>query len=96
LSEQGRGGGTVAGDVVGLGGHFAHQLSALVLEDVFEFDLASDGHTVVGDGGAAELLVEHHVTAFGAEGDFDCVGQDVDPAFEGLAGLFTVQKLFLP
>ena len=33
-----------------------HELGALVLEDVFEFDLTSDGHTVVGDGGAPNFL----------------------------------------
>ena len=90
LGQQRRGGGAVTGDVVGLRGHFAHQLRALVLEDVFEFDLTGDGHTVVGDGGAAELLVEHHVAALGAEGHLDRVGQLVDTTLESPAGFFAV------
>ncbi len=94
LSQQGGGGGAVAGDVVGLGGHFAHQLRALVLEHVFELDLAGDGHPVVGDGGAAVFLVKDHVAAFGAEGDLDRVGECVHAALERPAGVFTVQKLF--
>src|SRR5215213_7806928 len=42
LGEHRRGGGAVAGDVVRRGGHLAHQLRALVLEDVLDLDLASD------------------------------------------------------
>ncbi|MPM57556.1 hypothetical protein SDC9_104378 [bioreactor metagenome] len=49
LSQEGGGGGAVAGHVVGLGGHFLHQLGAHVLEGVLELDLLGDGHAVVGD-----------------------------------------------
>ena len=90
LGEQGGGGGAVTGDVVGLGGDFLDQLGALVLEDVLELDLAGDGHAVVGDGGGAELLVEHDIAALGAEGDLDGVGERVDATLECPAGLVVV------
>ena len=82
LGQHGGGGGAVAGHVVGRGGDLAHELGALVLEDVLDLDLASDGHAVVGDGGGAELLVEHDVAALGAERDLDRVGYRVDTLLE--------------
>ena len=63
LGEHGRGRGAVAGDVVGRRGDLAHELGALVLEDVLDLDLTSDGHAVVRDGRGAELLVEDDVAA---------------------------------
>jgi hypothetical protein len=87
LGEHGGGGGAVAGDVVGLGGDLAHELGALVLEDVLELDLTGDGHAVVGDRRRAELLVEHDVAALRAERDLDGVGEDVDAALERAARL---------
>ena len=87
LGQHGGGGGAVAGDVVGLGGDLLHQLGAHVLERVVELDLTGDGHAVVGDGGGAELLLEHDVAALRAEGDLDGVGQLVDAGLEAAAGL---------
>ncbi len=75
LGQQGSGGGTVAGHVVGLGGHLAHQLSAHVLKRIVQLDLLGDGHAVVGDQGRAELLIQHHVAALGAQGDLYGIGQ---------------------
>ena len=63
LGEHGRGGGAVAGDVVGRRGDLAHELGALVLEDVLDLDLTSDGDAVVRDRRGAELLVEDDVAA---------------------------------
>src|SRR5690606_14047236 len=80
------GGGAVTRDVVGLGGDLLHELGAHVLEGVVELDLAGDGYTVVGDGGGAPLLVEHHVAALGAERHLDGVGELVDAGLEGAAG----------
>ena len=87
LGQHGGGGGAVTGDVVGLGGDLLHELGTHVLEGVVELDLTSDGHTVVGDGGGAELLLEHHVAALRAERDLDGVGQLVDAGLEGAAGV---------
>ena len=47
--EHGRGGGAVAGEIVGLLRDFAHHLRAHVLELVFELDLLGDGDAVLGD-----------------------------------------------
>ena len=87
LGEHGRGGGAVTGDVVGLGGDLLGQLGAEVLERVVELDLAGDGDAVVGDGGGAPLLVEDDVAALGAERHLDGVGELVDAALEGAAGV---------
>src|SRR5665647_2791581 len=94
LGEQGSGGGAVTGDVVGLGGDFLEELGALVLEDVLELDLTGDGHAVVGDGGGAELLVEHHIAALGAEGDLHSVGERVDATLQGAPGLVGILQFF--
>ena len=86
LGQHGGGGGSVTGDVVGLGRNFLDQLGAHVLERVLQLDLTGDGHTVVGDGRGAELLVEHHVAALGAEGHLDGIGEFVHAGFEGPSG----------
>src|SRR6185503_21185584 len=65
LGEHGRGRRAVTGDVVGRRGDLADELRALVLEDVLDLDLASDGDAVVRDGRGAELLVKNDVTALG-------------------------------
>jgi hypothetical protein len=85
--EHGRGGGAVTGDVVGLGRHLAHHLRAHVLELVGELDLLGDRHTVLGDAGRAEALVEHDVAALGAERHLHGVGEDVDAAQQARAGI---------
>src|SRR3954468_5050774 len=67
LGEHGGRGGAVARDVVGRRGDLAHELRALVLEDVLDLDLASDGHAVVRDRRSAELLVQDDIAAARAE-----------------------------
>src|SRR4051812_29795133 len=95
LGEHGRRGGAVARDVVGRRGDLAHELGALVLEDVLDLDLTSDGHAVVGDGRSAELLVEHDVAAARAERDLDGVRDGVDTLLERLAGLDVVLQFLV-
>ena len=82
LRQHRRGGRAVAGDVVGLGSHFLHELRAHVLEVVGELDLFRDRHAVVGDRRRTELLIEHDVAAFGAERDAHGVREDVCTALE--------------
>ena len=96
LRQDGGGGGAVAGDVGGLRRHFAHHLRAHVLERILQLDFLGDGHAVLGDGRAAELLLEDDVAALGAERDFHRVGQLVDAAQNRLAGIFAVNNLFCP
>ncbi len=90
LGQQGGGGGAVAGHVVGLGGDLLDDLGAHVLERVGQLNLLGDGHAVVGDEGGAELLIQHHIAALGAHGDFNGVGQLVDAPLQGVAGLLAV------
>ncbi len=87
LRQHRRGGRAVAGDVVGLGRDFLHELRAHVLEDVGEFDFLRDRHAVVGDRRRTEFLVEDDVAAFGPERNFDRVGEDVRAAFERAPGV---------
>ena len=95
LRQQRRRRGAVAGDVVGRRGDLADQLGALVLEHVLDLDLAGDGDAVVGDRRGAELLVEHDVTALGAEGHLDRVGHRVDAALQRAARLLVVLQLLV-
>src|SRR6516165_2317962 len=80
LREHGRGGGAVAGYVVGLLGDLAHHLGAHVLELVLELDFLRHRHAVLGDAGRAEALVEHDVAALGAQRHLHGVGQYIDAA----------------
>src|ERR1700748_2917472 len=87
---------TVAGLVPSPATSFlADELSALVLENVLDLDLTRDRHTVVGDRGRAELLVEDHVAALGAECDLDGVGYRIDALLERLAGLSLVVQFLV-
>src|SRR5471030_1182421 len=85
--QNGRGGGAVAGLIGSPRGHFAHHLCAHVLELVFELDFLGDRDTVLGDARGAERLVEHDVTALGAEGNPHRVGEDVDTVQHAVAGI---------
>src|SRR5262249_30357613 len=80
VREHGGGGGAITRDVGGLGSDLLHHLSAHVLVVVLELDLLGHRHAVLGDGGAAELLVDDHVAALGANGRLHGRRHDVDPA----------------
>ncbi len=73
LGQHGGRRGAVAGGVGSLRSDLLHHLHAHVLEFVLELDLLRDRHAVFRDGGRAEALLEHDVTAFRTEGYFDCV-----------------------
>jgi hypothetical protein len=79
--------GAVAGQVVGLGGDFAHHLGAHVLEPVLELDFLGDGDAVLGGARCAEGLFDDHVAALGAEGHLDGVGENVHAVQQALAGV---------
>src|SRR6266481_6161950 len=85
--QHGRGGGSVAGSIGRLGGHFAHHLGAHVLELVVKLDFLGDGDAVLGDAGCAERLVEYDVAALGAERHLDRVVEDFDAAQHAIAGI---------
>ena len=94
LSQHGGSGRTIAGIVAGFRCHALHQLCAGVLESVIQFDFLGHAHTVLGDAGCAELLVDHHVAAFRAEGYFHCVGQCVSTFAQTLAGVYIIYDFF--
>ena len=93
LREHRGGGGPVSGDVAGLAGDFTHELGTHVFVRVLEFDFLGHGHTVLGDRGGAELLVENRVAALRAECCLDGVGELVHPSEDGRARCVTVHKL---
>src|SRR6185436_19175638 len=95
LGEHGRRRGAVARDVVGRRGDLAHELGALVLEDVLDLDLTGDGDAVVRDRGSAELLVEDDVAAARAERHLDGVGNGVDAELERLARVDVVLEFLV-
>lgn len=86
LSQNHSGGGAVACDIVGTGGNVFDQLRAHVFEAIFQLDFFGNGHALLGDGRSAEALLDHHATAFRAQGRFYCVSQDVDTGDHFLAG----------
>ncbi|CAB4796351.1 unannotated protein [freshwater metagenome] len=88
LSQNGRGRGSVTGNVVGLLGNFLDQFGTDLLEGIFEFDFLGDGDTIVGDRGGAPLLFQHNVATTWAQGDLDCVSELVHATLKTAAGLF--------
>ncbi len=91
LRENRRRGGAVTSHVVGLAGDLAHELGAHILVRIRELNLLGDGHAVLGDGGGAPLLVQHHVAATRAQGHLDCVSDNIGPALQSAAGLLIEQ-----
>ena len=78
LCQQGSGGSTVTGCVVGLGSYFTDQLCAHVFSSVFQFDFLRDGNTVIGDQGSTILLIQNHVPTLGTHGDLYSICQLVN------------------
>ena len=93
LGQNGRGGGAVTGDVVGLRSDFADHLGAHILELVLQFDFLGDRNAVLGDAGRAEALVDDDVAALGAKRHLDRVGQDVDATQDALTRV--TRKLYV-
>ncbi len=85
-SQHRGGGGAVAGHVVGLVGHFEHELGAHVLEGIIEFDLFGDRDTVLGDVRSTEGLLKDDVASGGAEGDANGLGELLDAGAHFKAG----------
>ena len=55
---------------------------------VFELDFLGDGHTVLGDRGAAEFLVENDVATARSEGGLDGFREFLDAAEQGMPRVF--------
>ncbi|GAK50203.1 hypothetical protein U14_01430 [Candidatus Moduliflexus flocculans] len=73
LRQHGRRRRAIARDIAGFAGDFVHEARAHVFERIRQFDFFGDGHAVFGAGGSAEFFVNHHVAAFGPEGNLDSV-----------------------
>ena len=87
VGEHDRGGGAVAGDLVGLHRDLARHLRAHVLEPVRQLDLGGDADPVAGDHRRADRPVDHRVQALGPERRLDGGGQTLeDAAGERAAG----------
>ena len=93
LSEQGSGGGAVAGNIVGLGGNFLDELGAHVLKRILELNFLGDGHTVVGDERAAVLLVENNIAALGSKGNLNGIGEGINSTLKRTAGFLAENNL---
>ena len=78
LGEHGRCRRPVTGDVGSLGRDFLQHLRAHVLVLVLQLDLLGDRDPVLGDGRAAELLVDDDVAALRAERGLDGLSHDVE------------------
>ena len=85
--EHRRGGGAVAGKIVGLRGDLAHHLRAHVLELVGKLDLLGDGDAILGDARRAVGLVEDDVAALRTERHLDGVVESIDAAQHAVAGV---------
>ena len=94
FGENGGGGGAVAGDVAGLAGDFADELGAHVFIGILELDFLGDGDAVLGDGRAAEFLVEDDVASARSEGRLDGSGEFLDAAEQRLTRGFVELELF--
>ena len=88
LRQQRRGGGTVAGNVIGLGCNLTDELRAHILKRILQLHFLGDGHAVVGDQRSAVLLAEYNVAALRSEGHFYGICQLVNAGLELLTGVF--------
>ena len=80
-------------DVAGLLGDGVDELGAHVLERVGQVDFLGDRDAVLGDGRAAEGLVDDDVPAGRPERDADGLGQLLGPGEELLAGVVGIEQL---
>ena len=72
----------------GFGSDFAHELGTHIFIRIFELDLFRDRHTVLGDRGAAEFLVENDVASARAECGLHGFRQFLDTAQQRVPRVF--------
>ena len=94
FGEDRGGRGAVPGRVAGLAGRFLHQLDTTVLEFVFQLDVLSDGHAVLGDLRSAPAFVENRITASWSQGAGDSPSQLGDALQELLTSIFVKTEQF--
>ncbi len=94
LRQYRRGGRAIPGHLVSLGRHLFEQLRAHVLKGIRQIDIARNGHTIVGDGGCAILLIQHDVAALWPQRHFNSAGQHIHTLFQGLPRLLIKLQSF--
>ncbi len=67
MRENCRGGCTVTGNVVGLGGSLLEELGAHILKRIFEFNFLGNGNAIMCNGWGTEFTIHCHVAAFRTE-----------------------------
>lgn len=87
LGHDRRGGGTIAGLGVGLGGDLLDELGADILLGILEADLTSDGDAIVDNFGGAVVALQDDVATLRTERYLHSIGDLVDAINEGLARL---------
>ena len=82
LSKKGSRRGPVTSNIVGLGCHFTNKSSPHVFKRIFQFNVLSNGYTIIGDGRGTEFLFKDNVAALGPQGNFYSISQFIDAAFQ--------------
>ena len=70
----------IAHIIVGFAGHFLHQFHAGIFKLIFHFNFFSDRDAVLGNSRRAKALIQNHITAPGAQSDFNGIGQNIHAA----------------
>ena len=94
MGEDGGSGGSVAGIVTGFACYALDELCTCILESVVEFDFLCHAHTVFGDAGSTEFLVDDNIASLGTESDFDGIGERVGTFAKTFAGVSIVDDFF--
>ena len=77
-SENSGGSGAIASDIIGIRGHLTHKLGSHVHKAIRELNVLRHGHTILGDLGGTEGLVEDGIATLGTKGHLDSISQLVD------------------
>lgn len=92
--QNGGGGSSISGLIVGLLGNWFNELSTDVFEAVREFDGLGNSHTILGNFGGTEGLVNNDIASLWSEGDLDCIGEFVTAADHVVSALNTEREFF--
>ena len=94
LGHQRRGGGSIAGDVVGLAGHFTDHFGAHIFVNVFQIDFLRDRHAVFGDERASEAFLNNDVASPRTQSHFNGLSQFGHAAAHGITGFLIKRNHF--
>jgi len=89
-SEDSSSSGTISSLVVSLGSDLLDEVGSDVVESVSEFDVLSDGNTILGDLGDSKASVNDNISPSGSEGDLDGISKHFT-SFEHLSTGFSAK-----